>query len=72
MPKQWEASRVGDGDCHIIPLNDWMVHIESRKCSCCPFVDESLVPVAVVHHAADMREYSEPDHIPGLYEQRAQ
>jgi hypothetical protein len=67
----WRSSQNGAGeDCHIIPLDDLMEHCESRECNCRPFVDESQTPVAVVHHAADFREYSEPDHVPGMYEQR--
>jgi hypothetical protein len=63
----WEVWVGPDGN-HIIPIGDWMAHSHSKHCSCIPYVDSCLVPPAIVHHAADMREYTEPDHIPGLYE----
>jgi hypothetical protein len=57
-----------ESENHIVPVDDWMVHSLSKHCACIPYVDSSLSPTAIVHHAADLREYSEPDHIPGLYE----
>ena len=63
----WEVWELGSEN-HIVPVNDWMVHARSRRCPCLPFIDEELNPPVVIHHSADLREYSEPDHIPGLYE----
>ena len=67
MKPRWEVWQTKTEN-HIIPTLDWMTHSRSRQCACSPYVDSHLNPVAVIHHSADLREYSEPDHIPGLYE----
>lgn len=50
------------GDIHVLPENDLMQHEQIRQCPCRPTLEIQPNGVAVViHHAADGREYSEPD-----------
>jgi hypothetical protein len=42
-------------DIHVTPINDEMVHHESRTCPCNPVVDENVV----IHNAFDGREFKE-------------
>lgn len=48
-------------DVHVMPVRDVIEHAESRGCVCRPDVQELGAGIVVVHHAADAREYSEPD-----------
>ncbi|EGY53137.1 hypothetical protein [Neisseria shayeganii] len=40
-------------DVHVIPLNDYREHDQSRDCWCCPTVNDDGL---VIHHAMDGRE----------------
>lgn len=39
-------------EIHVIPLNDWREHIESKQCWCKP----KEVDGVIVHNAMDQRE----------------
>ncbi len=58
--KKWLAV-TGQGDSHVIPLNDLIAHVELRTCTCRPHVEQRELRSLVVHHSADGREYSEAD-----------
>jgi len=47
----------GSGDTHVLPLNDWREHSETRDCWCKPaLIDEDAGGVIVAHNAMDERE----------------
>jgi hypothetical protein len=48
-------------DVHVLPINDLIEHSETRGCVCRPDVQDLGGGIVVVHHAADAREYFEPD-----------
>lgn len=50
----------------IMPIGDLVEHVQSVNCLCRPKV--SLDGEIVTHHAADGREYSEPDMRPEFQE----
>ena len=47
-------------DIHVVPLNDWLEHVELRQCWCRPSVEDINGTALVTHHSADGREHSEP------------
>ena len=48
-------------DVHVLPLDDWFPHDETRGCWCAPRVEEVwwTDAVVVVHHSVDGRELLE-------------
>lgn len=54
--KQWRAIVLPDGERHVIPINDDVVHDESRFCACKPrLVTEEGKPDVWAHHPIDGR-----------------
>ncbi len=49
------------GDIHVLPLNDWYIHVEAVQCLCRPVLEDygPRSPRLVIHHAFDGREYHE-------------
>jgi hypothetical protein len=50
------------GEDHCVPLQDWIEHPHSASCPCGPTAVPWEGKTVYVHHSADGREYSEPDH----------
>lgn len=50
---------MDDYTVHVLPVNDWREHEESRTCACGPRIDERQDGVLVIHHSYDGREFIE-------------
>ena len=46
------CNREGDGQLHVVPVNDLRDHVTSVDCWCCPIDDDGII----VHNSLDGRE----------------
>ncbi len=57
-----DEDEVGCVDAHVMPIGDIIEHVQWLSCPCRPrVVCEMPHGRLIVHHAADAREYEEPD-----------
>lgn len=56
---KWESRKTGMSIVHVLPIDDFRLHIEQSTCECQPRVEVVEGGMIVVHHSWDNREVIE-------------